>query len=83
LDNLEERMNLYSFLAAQWHRHQVPLKPIEPLLQLTTPFDFAESSGFLRGIIDKIRDHRTLATSDLRRHLRTSGAEASFESAGL
>ncbi len=83
LNNLEESMNLYGFLAAQWHRHQVPLKPIEPLLQLTTPFDFAEPSGFLQGIIDKIRDRRTLATSDLRRHLRTSGAEASFESASL
>ena len=83
LISFEESTELYSFLAAQWHACRVPLKPIEPLLRLTTPFEFAESSGFVRGVFDKIQDRRTLAASDLRRHLRTSGAEASFESAGL
>ena len=75
--------DLFLFLAAQWHRHRVPLKPIMPLLRLTTPFEFKESSGFLRDVIDKFQDRRIMASSDIRRHLRTSGAEASFESAGL
>jgi len=81
--NFEEIGHVFAILAAQWHRHQVPLKPIVPLLRLTTPFDFAESTGFLRGFIGKIQNRHVLATSDLRRHLLTSGAEASFESAGL
>lgn len=81
--NVEETSNLFRYLAAEWHRHRVPLKPIMPLLRLTTPFVFAESPGFLRDVIDKLQNRRILAASDLRRHLRTSGAEASFESAGL
>ena len=75
--------DLFLHLAAEWHRHRVPLKPIMPLLRLTTPFEFAASSGFLQDAINKFHDRRIMATSDLRRHLRTSGAEASFESAGL
>lgn len=75
--------DLFLHLAAEWHRHRVPLKPIMPLLRLTTPFEFSTTSGFLREAFDKFQDRRIMATSDLRRHLRTSGAEASFESAGL
>ena len=78
-----ESGELYLHLAAEWHRHRVPLKPVMPLLRLTTPFEFTVSSGFLRDAFDKFQDRRIMATSDLRRHLRTSGAEASFESAGL
>jgi hypothetical protein len=78
-----ETGDLFTFLAAEWHRHRVPLKPIMPLLRLTTPFAFSTSPGFLRNVIDKLQDRGTLATSDIRRHLRTSGAVASFESAGL
>lgn len=81
--NSSETGDLFLFLAAEWHRLRVPLKPIMPLLRLTTPFEFSTSSGFLRDVIDKFQDRRTLATSDIRRHLRTSGAVASFESAGL
>lgn len=81
--SVDEIHTLFEFLAAEWHDKHVPLKPIMPLLRLTTPFVFAESSGFLRGVIEKLQDRHVLATSDLRRHLRTSGAEASFESAGL
>lgn len=80
---LEETTNTFNFLAIEWHRHRVPLKPVMPLLRLSTPFVLAEPPGFLRGVIEKLQDRHTLATSDLRRHLRTSGAEASFESAGL
>ncbi len=81
--NHEETKDAFTFLAAEWRRHRVPLKPIMPLLRLVTPFVFAEPAGFLRNAIDKLQDRRILAASDLRRHLRTSGAEASFESAGL
>jgi len=81
--NPAESGDLFLYLAAEWHRHRVPLKPIMPLLRLTTPFEFTASSGFLRDVIDRFQDRRIMATSDLRRHLRTSGAEASFESAGL
>ncbi len=79
----EECGNLFLYLAAEWHRHRVPLKPIMPLLRLTTPFEFTPPSGFLREVIDRFQDRRIMATSDMRRHLRTSGAAASFESAGL
>jgi len=81
--NPEDTKNAFVFLAAEWRRHRVPLKPIVPLLRLVTPFVFAEPAGFLRNAIEKLQDRRILASSDLRRHLRTSGAEASFESAGL
>lgn len=75
--------DLFLYLAAEWHRHRVPLKPLMPLLRLTAPFEFNTSSGFLREAFDRFQDRRIMAASDLRRHLRTSGAEASFESAGL
>ncbi|MFZ2948782.1 MAG: hypothetical protein WA003_04795 [Desulfuromonadaceae bacterium] len=81
--NPAESGDLFLHLAAEWHRHRVPLKPIMPLLRLTTPFEFSTSSGFLRDAIEKFQDRRILATSDIRRHLRTSGAVGSFESAGL
>jgi hypothetical protein len=79
----DEVRDLYTFLAAQWHQHRVPLKPIMPLLRLTTPFVLAESTGYLRDVMNRLHDKHSQATSDLRRHLRTRGAEASFESAGL
>jgi len=78
-----ESGDLFLYLATEWHRHRVPLKPVMPLLRLSTPFEFEESSGFLRDVIGRLQDRRIMAASDLRRHLRTSGAEASFESAGL
>ncbi len=78
-----ETGNIYEYLATEWHKYRVPLKPIMSLLRLTTPFVLTEQPGFLRNVIDKIQDRSSIATSDLRRHLRTSGAEASFESAGL
>ncbi|HEY4745489.1 MAG TPA: hypothetical protein VIH45_12570 [Desulfuromonadaceae bacterium] len=73
----------YEYLLAAWQRHEVLIKPLLPLIRLVTPLDSAEPAGFLRSVINRIQDRHHLATSDLRRHLRTSGAEASFESAGL
>ena len=82
LDDREEVAALFTCLTTAWRRHDVPIKPLLPLIRLSTPLS-CESGGFLRNAIDRFHDRRTLATSDLRRHLRTSGAEASFESAGL
>lgn len=81
--NRAETGDLFLFLAAEWHQSRVPLKPIMPLLRLTTPFEFSASPGFMRDVIDKLHDRRIMATSDIRRHLRTSGAVESFESSGL
>lgn len=81
--NQAENGDLFLLLAAEWHQHRVPLKPIMPLLRLTTPFVFNESSGLLRNVIHKLEDRRGMAASDIRRHLRMSGAVGSFESAGL
>ena len=78
----DEATGLFVYLAEAWQRHDVPVKPLMPLIRLSTPLDCA-SGGFIRSAIDRFQDRRMLATSDLRRHLRTSGAEASFESAGL
>lgn len=81
--SLDEVAGIYRLIADEWRRHRVSLKPMLPYLRLTTPFLMDESCGFMRGVIDKLHDRRIMAASDLRRHLRTSGAEASFESAGL
>lgn len=81
--NPTESGEIFLHLAAEWHRHRVPLKPVMPLLRLTTPLQFSTSSGFLRDAYERLQDRRIMAASDLRRHLRTAGAEASFESAGL
>lgn len=82
LGEQHEMIALFTYLADKWQEHEVPLKPLLPLIELVTPL-FSKSGGFLRNTIDRFHDRRMLATSDLRRHLRTSGAEASFESAGL
>ena len=74
---------IFAYLADSWHRRHVPIKPLLPLIRLTTPLELFEPRGFLRNAIGRLHDRKQLATSDLRRHLRTSGAEASFESAGL
>lgn len=81
--NPPEARDLFNFLAAEWHRYRVPLKPIIPLLRLATPFVFSEPSGLLRNVIHRLEDRRSMTASDIRRHLRTSGAVGSFESAGL
>ena len=73
----------FGYLADAWQRYDVPIKPLLPLVQLMSPLESGETRGIIRGVIDRIHDRRILATSDLRRHLRTKEAEASFESAGL
>lgn len=79
----DDARGLFGYLADAWQRYDVPITPLLPLLRLTTPLELGESRGFLRSAIDRFHDRRKLAASDLLRHLRTSGAEASFESSGL
>jgi len=81
--SIDDAIALYGYLADAWQRHQVPIKPLLPLVRLLTPLEPIANGGFLRSAIDRFHDRRQLVTSDLCRHLRTSGAEASFESAGL
>jgi hypothetical protein len=73
----------FDYLKSAWQRHEIPLRPLLPLVRLMTPLEISAPVGYIRTVINRLQDRHVLATSDLRRHLRTSGAEASFESAGL
>ena len=79
----DEAVATFEYLKDAWQRHEVPLRPLLPMVRLMTPLDISAPAGYFRTAINKLQDRHLLAASDLRRHLRTSGAEASFESAGL
>ncbi len=79
----EEIGAIFKHLAAGLKKHKVVVKPLLPLINLTTPLAAARPKGLLRGFIDKVHDRQLLATSDLRRSLRVRQVEESFESAGL
>jgi hypothetical protein len=79
----EEIVAIFVHLDAGWRKHKVTVKPLLPLLYLTTPLAPHSRRGVLRGFIDKVHDRRLLAASDLRRSLRVKQVEESFESAGL
>ena len=74
---------LFAHLAVGWRRKKAVIKPLMPLLYLTTPLAPSAPKGILRGFMDKVYDRRLLAVSDLRRTLRVRQIEESFESAGL
>lgn len=74
---------VFRHLASGWKSYDVPIKPFIPLISFMTPLVPGEPAGLLRGIIDRFRDRRLLAASDLRRHLRVKCAEDSLDSAGL
>lgn len=74
---------LFAYQVDAWQRHEVPLKPLLPLIRLISPLEAVENTGLFRSVLDRFQDRGKMVSSDLRRHLRTSGAEASFESAGL
>jgi len=80
---IDQAADMFEYLIAAWQRHEVQIKPLLPFIRLVTPLESSEQAGFIRNVFNRIQDKHLLATSDLRRHLRTSGAEASFESAGL
>lgn len=79
----EELSQLYLHLAEAWKRHKVTIKPLLPLIDLTTPLVPAKKKGYLKGLVDKLHGRQILAASDLRRSLRVRQVEESFESAGL
>jgi len=80
---IAEAANAYSHLATQWRTHKVTVAPLLPFIALATPLVPQKQGGPLRGFMDRFRDRRLLAASDLRRALRVRQVEESFESAGL
>lgn len=74
---------IFEHLARGWRRRKVAVKPLRPLLCLTTPFAPPPKKGVVHGLFDKVNDARLRTTSDLRRLLRVREVEESFESAGL
>lgn len=79
----EELRTLFQTLADLWREYAVPVRHYQPILRLTAPFVWRESGGLIRSVVARLHNRQLLAASDLRRHLRTKAAEASFESAGL
>lgn len=79
----EEVSQIFSHLQTGWRVKKAVIKPLLPLIFLSTPFVPAAPRGGMRGLIDLIEDKRLLATSDLRRILRVKEVEQSFESSGL
>lgn len=79
----DEMGAIFRHLSEGWRRRKVSIKPLMPLLELTTPLVAPSRKGALRGFIDKVYDRKLLVTSDLRRSLRVRQIEESFESAGL
>lgn len=74
---------IFSHLQSGWRKHRCVLKPLLPLIHLSTPLVPAAPRNVLRGFIDSIEDRRLLAASDLRRVLRVKEVAESFDSAGL
>lgn len=79
----EEAKVLFQTIADQWRVSAVPIRHLQPILALSTPYVWREAGGMIRSAVTRFHNRQLLATSDLRRHLRTKAAEASFESAGL
>lgn len=79
----EEIAAIFTHLDAGWRRKKALIKPLQPLIHLSTPLVPHSPRGVVRGFFDKIHDRRLLAASDLRRSLRVRQVEESFESAGL
>lgn len=70
-------------LVAGWERSSVPLPAYLPLISVMTPLVETKPAGLFRGFVDRLRDRKQLAESDIRRHLRVQLAENSLDSAGL
>jgi len=79
----QETYELFHYLMGAWRHKKALLKPLLPLIYLTSPLAPASSRTGLRGFIDLIEGRRLLATSDLRRVLRVKEVEESFASSGL
>lgn len=70
-------------LQRSWRRHKVALKPLRPLLELTTPLTPPPKPRGVGALLERVDDARLRTTSDLRRLLRVREVADSFESAGL
>ena len=79
----DEIKAVFHHLLMQWRKQKVTIKPLLPLVALTTPLVAARPKGMLQGVLGRIYDRQLLASSDLRRNLRVKRMEESFESAGL
>ena len=79
----EEIEAVFSHAATGMKKRKVMTKPLLPIMAVITPLVPAKPGGALRSFFDKLQDQRLLATSDLRRSLRTGRVEESFESACL
>lgn len=80
---IEDAAAAYTKLVAEWRTFRVTVTPLLPFIAITTPLVQPKQGGLLREFMDRIRDRRLLAASDLRRALRVRQVEESFESAGL
>ena len=79
----EDISAIFAHLNDGWRRQKAAIKPLLPLIYLSTPLVSASSRGVVRSFIDIIDDRRHLAASDLRRLLRVKEVEESYESSGL
>lgn len=79
----EEVARLFQHLAKGWHRAGAMLKPLRPLLDLTTPLLTPPPRRGLGTLLDRVETAKLRTASDLRRLLRVRQVEVSFESAGL
>lgn len=70
-------------LQRSWRRHKVALKPLRPLLELTTPLTSPPRPRGIGALLERVDEARLRTTSDLRRLLRVREVADSFESAGL
>lgn len=74
---------IFEHLAKSWQFRKASIKPLHPLLYLTTPFTPPARKGIVHSLFDRANDARLRTASDLRRLLRVREVEESFESAGL
>ncbi len=79
----DETAAVFAYLRDGWLAKKAVLKPLLPLIYLSTPLVPHARRGKVAGFIDKIHDWRLLAASDLRRSLRVRQVEESFQSSGL
>ncbi len=74
---------LFAHLEQCWRRAGVVLRPLAPLIVLTTPLAVAVPRTLVGSLLGRAQDARLRAGSDLRRLLRVRRVEESFDSAGL
>ncbi|KIH76147.1 hypothetical protein SAMN05660860_02486 [Geoalkalibacter ferrihydriticus] len=79
----EEVPRIFRHLADCWRRGGVTLRPLLPLIELTTPLRHPAPRTLVGSLFGRAQGARLRAGSDLRRLLRVRQVEQSFDSAGL